>query len=82
MTNTFMPRVFRRDAKIWTVRRCVASAARHEIGLYFAHEKEERFLVFTRGALPSDRELQTMSEEVLSVLLDRAGVRGRSDCGR
>ena len=70
-----MPRIFNSDAKIWTVKRCASSPARHEIGLYFIHEKEERFLVFTRGALPSDRELQTMSEEVLSVLLDRARVK-------
>ena len=75
MTSTTVSRVFRREAKMWTVKRCAASPSRHEIGLYFVHDREERFLVFTRGALPSDRELQTMGEEVLSVLLDRAGVR-------
>ena len=75
VTSATMPRVFCRDAKTWTVKRCAASPSRHEIGLYFVHDKRERFLVFTRGALPSDRELQMMSDEVLIVLLDRAGVR-------
>lgn len=79
MTSATTSRVFRRDGKTWIVKRCAASPSRHEIGLYFVHDfvhdKEERFLVFTRGVLPSDRELKTMGEEVLSVLLDRAGVR-------
>jgi hypothetical protein len=75
MTSTFAARVFRREAKTWTVSRCAGSASRHETGLYFVHEKEERFLVFTRGALPSDQELETMGDEVLCVFLDRAGPR-------
>lgn len=75
MTSACLPRVFRREAKTWTVTRCAASGARHETGLLFVHDQQERFLVFTRGALPSEKELQTMSEEVLSALLDRAGAK-------
>ena len=72
MTGTLTPRVFRRDAKVWTVMRSTSSPSRHETGLRFVHQRETRFLAFTRGALPSDRELDTMSEEVLRVLLERA----------
>jgi len=50
------------------------TARSRQTGLCFSRDGETRFLVFTRGALPSDRELQAMSEEVLCVLLLRAMV--------
>lgn len=43
-----------------------------ETGLRFRRDGTTRFLAFTRGAMPSDRELQSMSEEVLEVFLLRA----------
>jgi hypothetical protein len=69
------PHVFCKDDKTWTVTLMTDSPSRHETGLSFVHECEKRFLVFTRGALPSARELGNMSDEVLGVLLRRAEVR-------
>ena len=43
-----------------------------QTGLRFRRDGETRFLWFTNGALPSDRELESMSEEVLCVFLLRA----------
>ena len=68
----FIPRQFSRDDQNWTVERRTPSGRRHETGLQFVHKGEKRLLVFTLGALPSERELGTMSEEVLRVLLGRA----------
>ncbi len=75
MTSTPGRRTFRRDNKTWSVARCTGSPSRHETGLQFRHESESRFLVFTRGTMPSDSELRTMSDEVLRVLLARAVAR-------
>lgn len=55
----------------WTVARSNAIQSKRT-GLCFCRGDEMRFLAFTRGALPSDRELSSMSEEVLCVLLQRA----------
>ena len=57
--------------KTWTVARCT-TVQPTRTGLCFRRGGETRFLVFTRGALPSDRELESMSKEVLCVLLERA----------
>ena len=62
------------EGKTWTVVRDTTAQSR-QTGLRFSRAGETRFLVFTRGALPSDRELQSVSEEVLCVLLRRAVVR-------
>ena len=66
------------DEKTWTVVRDTTAQSR-QTGLCFSRAGETRFLVFTLGALPSDRELQTVSEEVLCVLLLRAVV--QQGCG-
>ncbi len=59
------------NGKTWGVARHAPKQSR-QTGLLFRRGEETRFLVFTRGALPADRELQSMSEEVLCVLLRRA----------
>lgn len=43
-----------------------------QTGLYFECDGATRFLAFTRGAMPSENDLNSMSEEVLCVLLRRA----------
>ena len=50
------------------------SAESPQTGLRFGREGETRFLPFTQGALPSDRELDSMTEEVLRIFLLRAAV--------
>lgn len=55
----------------WSVTRHSDVQSRHT-GLRFRRDGETRFLGFTNGALPSDRELDSMSEEVLCVFLLRA----------
>lgn len=75
MTRLLAPRTFALESRRWTVVRRTTSSSRHETGLQFVHDRETRFLVFTRGAMPSESELQTMSEEVLRVLLERAEAR-------
>jgi hypothetical protein len=57
--------------KTWSVTRHTSLKSRHT-GLSFGRDDETRFLEFTQGALPSDRELKSMSEEVLCVFLLRA----------
>jgi len=74
MADVPKSREFLCDGKAWTVVRDTTARSR-QTGLCFNRAEETRFLVFTRGALPSDRELQTVSEEVLCVLLRRAVVR-------
>ena len=59
------------NGKPWTVARRTSSDSRHT-GLFFRRGDRTRVLLFTRGALPSDRELESLGEEVLSVLLQRA----------
>jgi hypothetical protein len=59
--------------KTWTVARSNGLHSK-QTGLWFSRGNDVRFLLFTRGALPSDRELRAMSEEVLCVLLQRAVV--------
>jgi hypothetical protein len=61
------------NGKSWTVARRTKTEEK-QTGLCFRRDSETRFLVFTRGALPSDRELQSMSEEVLCALLQRSVV--------
>ena len=61
------------DGSTWTVV-CQTTVHSKQTGLCFRRGDEMRFLVFTRGALPSDRELDSMSEEVLCALLQRAVV--------
>ena len=61
------------NGKTWTVARHTTVQSK-QTGLCFRRGAEMRFLVFTRGALPSDRELHSMSEEVLCALLQRAVV--------
>ena len=73
MTDVVKSRDFLCDGKTWTVVRRARAQSRRT-GLCFRQHSETRFLVFTLGALPSDRELQSMSEEVLCVLLRRAVV--------
>jgi hypothetical protein len=65
------------EGKAWTVARrggARRGAVPERSGLCFRGGGQTRFLIFTRGALPSDRELHSMSEEVLCVLLRRATV--------
>jgi hypothetical protein len=62
---------FRSGGNTWVVAQQTTVPA-GRTGLCFRRGEETRFLPFTRGALPSDRELHTMSEEVLNVLLQRA----------
>jgi len=45
-----------------------------QTGLRFRRGDEIRFLGFTQGALPSDRELESMGDEVFYVFLMRAVV--------
>jgi hypothetical protein len=74
MTDAARSRVFVCDGKAWTVGRH-ATTQSTQTGLWFRRNDGTRFLVFTRGALPTDRELQSMGEEVLCVLLQRAVAR-------
>jgi hypothetical protein len=71
MSDTEKPHEFLCNGKTWTVARS-ATAPSKQAGLRFRRGSEVRFLVFTRGALPNDRELRSMSEEVLCILLQRA----------
>ena len=73
MTDVVKARRFLCGGKTWTVVRRARAQSR-QTGLCFRQDGETRFLVFTLGALPSDRELQLMSEEVLCALLRRAVV--------
>jgi hypothetical protein len=74
MTEEARSHDFLCDGKTWTVV-LQATAQTRQTGLCFRQDGETRFLVFTRGALPNDRELQSMSEEVLCALLRRAVAR-------
>lgn len=71
MSNAERWHEFIGNGTTWSVARC-ASSRSERTGLCFRHGDETRFLVFTRGAMPSDRELESMGEEVLGVLLQRA----------
>jgi hypothetical protein len=61
------------EGRTWTVTRRATQRSK-QTGLCFRRDGETRFLAFSRGALPSDRELQSMSEAVLCALLHRAVV--------
>jgi len=71
MTDSGECREFSCGEKRWIVVRRTAAQSR-QAGLYFHSEGDTRFLAFTRGALPSDGGLQSLSEEVLCVLLRRS----------
>ena len=71
MTDSGEWREFLCEGKRWSVVRR-ATAQSGQTGLYFRSEGDTRFLAFTRGTLSSDRELHSMSEEVLRALLLRA----------
>lgn len=71
MSDTATSRDFLCEGRTWTVVRQTTVQSK-QTGLRFRQRGETRFLVFTRGALPSDRELQSMGEEVLCALLRRA----------
>lgn len=75
MSRLVAARTFAREGRRWTVARHTSSSSRYETGLRFVNNRETRFLMFTRGAMPSETELHTMSEEVLRVLLERAEAR-------
>lgn len=62
------------DGKTWRVTLRIAVQSR-QTGLCFRRRGEMRFQAFSRGVLPSDRELQSMSDEVLCALLQRAAPR-------
>ena len=66
-------RAFLCGGKQWTVARQMTASSIHT-GLSFRRGDKRRLLVFTRGALPNDRELRSMSNEVLCVLLQRAAL--------
>jgi hypothetical protein len=80
MTKPKSRREFTCEGKRWTVRRDTGSRPwpggvyppGGQPGLYFHSDGDTRFLAFSRGTLPSDRDLQSMSEEVLCALLRRA----------
>jgi hypothetical protein len=73
MSDTGKGHEFLCEGKTWTVARSTTVPSQ-QAGLCFRRDSETRFLAFTRGALPSDRELRAMSEEVLCTLLQRAVV--------
>ncbi len=81
MPETRKPREFPCGDQRWKVVRHAAtqqnnpsdkSASAKQTGLYFECDGTTRFLAFTRGAMPSENDLSSMSEEVLCVLLRRA----------
>ncbi len=71
MTDPAKQREFSCEGKRWIVVRLTAAQSR-QAGLDFHSDGDTRFLAFTRGALPSDGDLQSLSEEVLRALLRRA----------
>lgn len=74
MTDSRNCHEFRCDGKTWTVTRR-RGLGQNQKGLHFCQGANARFLVFPRGAMPSDAELQGMSEEVFRVLLRRAVIK-------
>ena len=71
MTDRVPSREFLCGGRTWRVT-TRAMPERGQTGLYFRCDSDTRFLAFTRGALSSARELDSMSDEVLRVLLLRA----------
>ena len=67
-------RVFFYHGKAWTVVRRTGGAS-GDSGLLFRRGGESRFLAFSRSALPTDRELEAMSDEVLTVFRQRSALR-------
>jgi hypothetical protein len=64
-------RCFLCDGKQWDVERSV-SARSAQTGLLFHSGGQTRFLPLTRGTLPTDRELSSITDTVLCVLLQRS----------
>lgn len=71
MSHSELSHQFSCNGKAWAVARRTAEQSQRT-GLCFRRGEETRFLIFTRGAMPNDRELATMSGEVLCTLLWRA----------
>jgi hypothetical protein len=71
MAQWTTPREFLCDGKRWTVARKVGAGSR-DSRLLFHRDGQYRSLMFSRSGVPSERELQSMSEEVLCALLRRA----------
>lgn len=71
MTDTGRAREFLCGGKKWNVAPR-ATPRSGQTGLHFRCDGGTRFLAFTHGALPSARELHSMSDEVLRTLLLRA----------
>jgi hypothetical protein len=71
MTKSSMHREFLCEGKRWSV---VRIAGAHPAGstLCFRNDGACRSLTFSRSGVPSEMELQSMSEEVLCALLLRA----------
>ena len=81
MPEMRQPREFPCGEQRWTVVRHAATQQNKpsdqneslkQTGLYFECDGVTKFLAFTRGAMPSENDLNSMSEEVLCVLLRRA----------
>jgi hypothetical protein len=71
MTEWITCREFLCDGRRWTVERKVAAGSRIT-GLLFYRDEQYRSLAFSHSGVPSEKELQSMSEEVLCALLRRA----------
>ena len=71
MTDRLRSREFFCGGRTWHVAPR-ATPEPGQTGLCFHCDSERRFLAFTRGALSSASELDSMSDEVLRVLLLRA----------
>lgn len=82
MSDVRKPREFPCGEQRWRVKRFAAAQQSKQTnvegpppkrtGLYFECGDVTRFLAFTRGAMPSENDLNSMSDEVLCVLLRRA----------
>lgn len=71
MTDSLKWHEFMSRGETWAVARRTATES-HQKDLCFRRGTTERVLVFSRGARPSDSELESMGEGVLTVLLQRA----------
>ncbi len=65
------PHRFLCDGKSWTVERYTPPQSK-QIGLRFRLGGQKRFLLLSRGTLPTEREMSSITDDVLRVLMHRA----------
>lgn len=65
------PHGFLCDGKSWTVERYTPPQSK-QTGLRFRLGEQKRFLLLSRGTLPTEREMFSITDDVLRVLLQRA----------